>query len=111
MLEHVAHLGGLVAFVDRRALGLLLGDDGSFDQGHHPRRREPDAEQAPLAFRDDLEADRRLVDPGAKLLELTQRGPFRLADRLARGFDLQGLRLGHLRAPRFLRLTLRGCEG
>jgi len=53
----------------------------------------------------------RIAPEQPELLELAQGGPLRLADRLARGFHLQGLGLGHRRAPPFLRLTLRGWEG
>src|SRR5262249_45099375 len=83
-----------------------LDDRGRIDRGDHPRRRVTDAEQAPLALGEDLEPNRRLVDPGLQPLELAQCGPLRLADGLARRLDLQGL--GHRRAPPrffFLRRT------
>ena len=57
-------------------------------RGDHPGRRIADAEQPALALRDDLEADRRLVEPRRQPLELAQRLPLRLADGLARRLDL-----------------------
>ena len=81
----------------------------------HARRRESHAEQPALALGEHLEADRRLGrGPGSKPLELAQRVPLRLADRVAGGLDLEGTASpgGHrLRAPPFFfRFTRRGCR-
>src|SRR5581483_8635043 len=70
--------------------------------------RVPDAEQAALALGDDLEPDGALVECGVALLELAQRRPFRLTDRLARRLDRQIGAGGHLRPAFFLRRTRRG---
>src|SRR5919202_5051312 len=70
---------------DRRRLRRLV--DGS----DHARRRVADAENPPLALGDDLEPNGRLVEPRREPLELSQRGPLRLADRLAGGLDLERL--------------------
>src|SRR3954451_12384369 len=71
-----------------------------------------DAENAALALGHDLELHRRLVEPGMPPLELTQRCPLRLADRLAGRLGRQVRDLVHLRLVRFfLRRTWRGrCE-
>src|SRR5581483_5944317 len=97
-----AHLGCRVALVDRRRRDGVRGQ-----QGDHARRGIADAEQAALALGDDLELHRGLVQPGMAQLELAQRRPLRLADRLAGRLDGH---VGHrLRAVPFFRRTLRGC--
>src|SRR6185436_20288739 len=65
-----------------------LADSVLADRGDHPRRRIADAEQAPLSLGDDLELHRGLVEGGMELLELPERGPLRLADRLTCCLDL-----------------------
>ena len=56
--------------------------------GRNASGREADAEEAPLPFRDDLEAHLALVEPGEAALELPQRRPLGLAHRLAGPLDL-----------------------
>ena len=85
--DHVADARRELRLVARRAR-LRRGVDRRDD----PRRGVPDAEEAPLAFGDDLEAHRRLVELRIERLELAERGPLRLAHRLARRLDTQ---LGH----------------
>ena len=50
----------------------------------HAGRLVADTEDPALAFGDDLELHRGLVEPGIPPLELAQRRPLRLANRLAR---------------------------
>ena len=80
---------------------------GRVGRRDHARRRVADAEQAALALGDDLEANAALSSPGASALEVAQRLPLRLADRLPG--RLHGDLAAHRRAPPFFRLTRRGC--
>jgi hypothetical protein len=104
VVEHLAHLGGLLAFLDRLGSGSL----GRVGGRNHPRRRVADAQQPALALGDHLKPNRRLVDPRLELLELAQRCPLRLTNRFARRLDLEAHRRAFLF---FLRLTRRGCAG
>ena len=75
----------------------------------HPRRRVADAEQPPLAFRENLESHRGLVERRDEELELAERPPLRLSDRLAGRLDRA---VGaHLRPCPRLRFTRRGWVG
>ena len=49
----------------------------------HACRHLADAEKAALAFRQHLELDVALLEPGEVLLELAESGPLRLTDRLS----------------------------
>src|SRR5205807_1405077 len=99
-----SHLRGKLAFVAAVAGGSVWGDGCE-----HARGRVAHAEQAALTFGDDLEADRRLVEPRLSLFELAKRRPLRLADRLPGRLDLQ---IAHRRAfCFFLRFTRRGWAG
>ena len=77
-------------------------------RSHDARRRVADAEQAPLALGQDLEAHGLAVDAGREPLELAERRPLRLADGLARRLD--GDLVAHRRLPPPLRFrfTRRG---
>src|SRR6266542_2171263 len=105
LLDERAHVGSQLALLLRRLARAVAGRIGS--RCDDPRRRIADAEQAALALGDDFEANRGLVDPGPQPLELAQRCPLRLADRLPRRFDEQ--LLGHRRARFFFLRTTRGC--
>src|SRR4051812_18684897 len=78
-----------------------------------------DAENAALALGHDLELHRRLVEPGMPPLELTQRCPLRLADRLAGRLGRQIPRSGvgkadtfaHCEPPSSLRLLTSFISG
>src|SRR4029079_4513995 len=59
--------------------------------------------------RNDLEANGRLVESRRALLEIAERIPLRLADRLAGRLDLKLGVLGHLRVRFFFRFTRRGA--
>src|SRR5262249_17973262 len=103
-VEELPDRGREIALVGGRlgTVRVTVGCDGR----DHPRGREAHPEQPPLALGDDLKLDRGLVEPRTELLQLTERRPLGLADRLACGLDLQ--LVAHRRA-RLLRLTLRGC--
>ena len=85
----------------RRALARELRD--------HARGREADAEQAALALRDHLEADLALVEPGEAPLELAERRPLGLADRLAGPLDL--IRAERTRPVRRCSVVIAGSAG
>src|SRR5919198_3968076 len=108
-LEDLADLVGqlAVALVSRRRLS---DDRGGIDRRDYASGRVADPEETSFTLGNDLEANGRLVNAGLELLELTQRRPLRLADGLARCFDLKSL--CHRRAFFFFfRLTLRGWLG
>src|SRR5581483_8200364 len=92
---------------ERRLVGGRGSGAGGLLNGcEHARRRRADPEQPALALVDHLEADGAAVERRRAVLELPQRVPLRLADRLARAL---GGQLGHRRLPPFfLRLTRRG---
>ena len=72
--------------------------------------READPQKPALAFRDDLELHALAVEAGHALLELSERSPLRLADRLTRRLDGHGLLVAHRRVlPPRLRFTRRGA--
>src|SRR6478736_3045764 len=68
-------------------LGLLLRRRVGGDGRYLFRRREADTEKPALALRHHLEAHGRLVETRLLLLELAQRRPLGLADRLAGCLD------------------------
>ena len=74
------------------------------------RRLIADAKQAALAFCDDFEAHRRLVETGVTELEVAQCRPLRLADGLAGRLDRHVA--GQRRPAFFFLRTFRGgcCE-
>src|SRR5207253_10001002 len=80
--DELSHLRGELALILRDGRRRLRGD-----RRDDLCRRETNAEQPSLALRDDLEANRRLVETGLTLLELAQRRPLSLADRLAGSLD------------------------
>ena len=94
----------------RSSLGGLPGcGGGGIHLGDDVGGRVPDPEQAPLSLRDDLEPHALAVEAGDELLELTERGPLRLADGLAGCLDSNDCGPAHRFGlpPRF-RLTFRG---
>ena len=90
-----------------------LANGVRLDPREHARRRSAHAEQAALALGQHVEGDRVAVEARVEPLELAHRLPLRLADRLARGFDLEdGVLCAHRLPPRFFfRFTRRGWDG
>ena len=88
------------------------GRRGRVEGGHDTGGRHADAEQPALALGDHLERDRVASKPRKAALELAQRHPLGLADRLALRLDDRISRgksvVAHRRDRFFLRRTRRG---
>ena len=66
--EKLPHVRGKLALVDDLRDSVPIAVRG--DRRDHARGSKPDTEQSALPLGDDLELDRRLVEPRLKFLEL-----------------------------------------
>src|SRR3954453_23547546 len=103
-LHELARLRREVALIVWHHGRSLFGDRAGGDRGDHAGRREAHSQETTLTLGHDLEANSGLVQPGLLPLELPQRRPLGLADRLSGRLDLEL----HQRRAFFLRFTRRG---